>query len=235
MAVRAPTEDELFDDFLAAQTSPRTRRAYRNDLRAFAAWLGERGIGLLDAQRPDVDRFRNFLTEPVDGDGGPSPSGSPRYAPATVARRLSAVRAFYGYLTDRRLLGASPAAGVKGPRVAREPRGHGLTEVQAQALLDAGAQAGPQEDALVSLLLLSGLRVHEVCRARVEDLIPEPGGGLSLRVVGKGAKIADVALNARAERAVRAVAGARTSGPLLRRKDRRRADAPLRPWSSQAA
>jgi site-specific recombinase XerD len=126
---------QLVEDFLDSLISPRTRSSYATDLAIFFGWLKAAGVHPLEAQRPHVDRFRNHLTELVDQDGRPSPSGRPRYAPSTVSRRLSAVRSFYAYLADQRVLGASPAVGVRTPRVAKEPRGKGLTGEQVGRLL----------------------------------------------------------------------------------------------------
>jgi integrase len=66
----------------------------------------------------------------------------------------------------------------------------------------------------------------------------QPGGGLSLQVLGKGGKLAGVALNDRTARAVAAVAGGRDSGILFERRDARRTrhghDAPVIPYTQQA-
>lgn len=146
---------ELVRDFLDAQLSPRTRSSYAGDLAAYLRWLKTIDVGPLQARRPHIDRFRNYLTELVDADGKPSASGQPRYQPSTVARRLAAVRSFYKYLTDQRVLGASPAVGVKSPKVTREPKGKGLAEDHLRRLLEAAAAEGPNEEAIVYVL---GLR-----------------------------------------------------------------------------
>jgi site-specific recombinase XerD len=229
---------QLVEDFLDSLISPRTRASYATDLAIFFGWLGRAGVHPLEAQRPHVDRFRNHLTELVGPDGDPSPSGRPRYAPSTVSRRLSAVRSFYAYLADQRVLGASPAVGVRTPRVAKEPRGKGLTADQLARLLAEAAEDGPDAEAVVCLLALNGLRVSEVCAAQIDDLRREPGGGRSLRVRGKGGKEVWVPLNDRTERAVLRAAGGRSHGPIARRPaDRRRRAgtvASLRPFNRQA-
>ena len=88
------------------------------------------------------------------------------------------------------------------------------------------------------LLLLNGLRVSEVCRADIEDLPLEPGGGHSLLVRGKGGKEVDVALNERTERTELRTVGARSQGPIFRRQDGRRLragnPAPRVPFNRQA-
>jgi site-specific recombinase XerD len=229
---------ELLDDFLAAQVSPLTRQSYAGDLAVFLTWLQGRGKHPRDVTRPDVDRYRNWLSEPIGPDGTPAANGRARYAPATVSRKLSAVRAFYGYLSERRVIRGSPAAGVKGPRLRRDPRGRAITDDQVRRLLAVAEERGPETEAMVSLLVLNGLRVSELCGADIEDLHREPGGGYSLTVRGKGGKEVDVALNARTERAVLKAVGARSQGPIFRRQDGRRVRggsvAPRVPYNRQA-
>lgn len=243
MDPRTEAPDDLVaaqvSDFLDSQLSKNTRAGYSTDLALFFGWLRAAGVHPFQAQRPDLDRFRNHLSEPVDVDGEPSMAGRPRYAPTTVARRLSAVRAFYAYLVDRGVLGASPAVGVKSPRVVKEPRGKALSLEHTQRLLEAAELRSPVALAIVCLLSLNGLRVSEVCAADVSDLRTESGGGFSLRVRGKGGKDAWVPLNHRTQDAVLACVGSRRSGPIVRRPaDRRRSratpTAPLRPWTQRA-
>jgi site-specific recombinase XerD len=233
-----PELAELLDDFLAAQLSARTRESYANDLVIYLRWIADRGKHPRDASRPDIDRYRNWLGEPVDADGKPAANGRPRYQPATVARKLASVRSFYTYLSERRAIPGSPAAGVKGPRVRREPRGRAISDEQVRALLDTAAARGHEPEAMICLLVLNGLRVSELCQADIEDLRREPGGGHSLVVRGKGAKEVEVALNERTERAVLKTIGARTQGPIFRRQDGRRlrggSAAPLVPYNRQA-
>jgi site-specific recombinase XerD len=233
-----PELAELLDDFLAAQLSPRTRESYATDLAIFLKWIAGRGKHPRDVARPDIDRYRNWLSEPLGPDGTPAANGQPRYKPATTARKLSAVRAFYNYLNERRVIPGSPAAGVKGPRLRREPRGRAITDEQVGRLLATAAERGHEDAAIVCLLVLNGLRVSEICGANVEDLRREPGGGHSLVVRGKGGKEVEVALNERTERAVLQTIGTRAQGPLFRRQDGRRlrggSPAPRVPYNRQA-
>ena len=233
-----PELAELIDDFLASQLSPRTRESYAGDLVIFLRWVAERGKHPREVSRPEVDRYRNWLSELVGPDGKPAANGRPRYAPATVARKLSAVRAFYNYLSERRVIPGSPAAGVKGPRLRREPRGRAITDEQVRRLLATAAERGHETEAMVCLLVLNGLRVSEVCAADIDHLRREPGGGHSLVVRGKGGKEVEVALNERTEKAVLETIGARTQGPIFRRQDGRRlrsgSPAPRVPYNRQA-
>ena len=142
----------LLDDFLAAQLAPRTRATYETDLAMFLGWLARRGTHPLAAGRREIDRYRNWMSELVGADGKPSSHGAPRFAPATVAKRLSAVRSFYSYLVDRSAIDASPAVGVKVPRTPREPRGHAITEAQVARLIAAAQEHSDTAEAIVRLL-----------------------------------------------------------------------------------
>jgi len=86
---------ELIDDFLASKLSPRTRESYAADLVIFLTWIANRATHPRDVSRPDVDRYRNWLGELVDDTGETAANGHPRYAPATIARKLTAVRSLY--------------------------------------------------------------------------------------------------------------------------------------------
>jgi hypothetical protein len=102
---------------MAAQRSPGTRASYASDLAIFLGWMAARRKHPLQAARPDIDRFRNWLAQTIGPDGKPAANGRPRYAPATVARKLSAVRAAL-HLSDR---AASPH-GLAGRRASKARR-----------------------------------------------------------------------------------------------------------------
>src|SRR5690348_13403749 len=77
------------DRFLASPAlSESTRRAYGGDVEEFCAWLDERDTGL---EAVDVRVLADYVTWL----GGQRHGGRPRkLAPATISRKLAAVRAF---------------------------------------------------------------------------------------------------------------------------------------------
>src|SRR5471032_650463 len=89
-----------------------TRRAYRVDVGEFCAWLDARGTGLDDV---DVRAFVEYASHLGAARPGRRPS---RLAPATISRKLAAVRAFL-----RHALGAERVPDAR-ERVAQE-RAHG--------------------------------------------------------------------------------------------------------------
>jgi site-specific recombinase XerD len=109
-------------------------------------------------------------------------------SPATVARRVAALRTFFAWCYDHDLIAADPAAKLKTPkRRKRLPKA--LPETAAvQALDQAGSSTRwPERDQLiVALALACGLRLDEVANLRVDQLV---GDGPDFLVVrGKGDK-----------------------------------------------
>lgn len=171
---------------LAARCSPRTVDAYRRDLAAFAAFR-QGAIG--DASADDVERW----VASMRSDG---------LAASTIARRVSAVRAYFRHelLIGRRA--ENPAASIQLPRRARRlPRA--LSPAEVERLIDAADGTTPRarrDRALVELLYGAGLRVSEAVG------LEKSGVDLDeriVRVVGKGGKERIVPLGRPAAEAVR--------------------------------
>ena len=114
-----------------------TLAAYRRDLASYARWLRAQGHDDPGGLTEDVvDAFVEHLKSVRHEDG------RPRYAPASVARTLVAVRSFHGFCVDEGHTGADPSEDVAAPRV---PQGipKALTEPEIEALLTAAAPSGP--------------------------------------------------------------------------------------------
>jgi integrase/recombinase XerD len=177
---------ESFLLLLAARRSPRTVDAYRRDLAAFAATIDGR-IG-----ETTTDEIEAWLAA-MRADGS---------APATIARRLAAVRAYLRHLTLIGTRSDNPAASIAGPRRPRTvPRT--LSPAEAERLVETAGGTSPRamrDRALVELLYGAGLRVSEaigLVKASV-DLDQR-----IVRVVGKGSKERLVPLGRPAADAVR--------------------------------
>jgi integrase/recombinase XerD len=177
---------ESFLLLLAARRSPRTVDAYRRDLAAFAATIDGR-IG-----ETTTDEIEAWLAA-MRADGR---------APATIARRLAAVRAYLRHLTLMGTRSDNPAASIAGPRRPRTvPRT--LSPAEAERLVETAGGTSPRamrDRALVELLYGAGLRVSEaigLVKASV-DLDQR-----IVRVVGKGSKERLVPLGRPAADAVR--------------------------------
>ena len=167
--------------------SPNTVSAYRRDLADLEAFVAVY-LGRDDFRWQDVTRgvIRAFLGE----------AGRRGLAPRTVARKLSAARAFLGHLRREGEVPSNPAAAVRGPKLDRSLPGH-MRAGETQALFDWAESAAAAEFAagsglsatrlLVTLELLygSGLRLSELASLDLGSVDTEQG---RLRVLGKGRK-----------------------------------------------
>ena len=178
------------DEFERATSSlsASTRAVYRRDLDAFVDWAGNQDLGGPEVvARADLRRYLMALT------AGSSP-GRP-LAAATVRRKISALRRYFGWIAGRGDIDLDPTIGLSSPRGPRRlPRV--LTADQLAVLLDEpDASVDPddqlayacrlRDDAVLELLYGSGLRVSELCGLHVGDI------DLSRRaatVWGKGSK-----------------------------------------------
>ena len=109
-------------------------------------------------------------------------------APATVARRVAAIRTFFGwcYTTDR--IPADPSAKLEAPR-RRKRMPKALTSAMANSALDQSGQGSrwPERDELIiALALACGLRLEEIATLRLDQLQGDPPDALVVR--GKGDK-----------------------------------------------
>ncbi|MBJ7470640.1 MAG: tyrosine-type recombinase/integrase [Solirubrobacteraceae bacterium] len=155
--------------------APRTRRAYRADLDDLATWATARDLLPSAVALPDLRRYVAGLTERG-------------LAPATIARRVAAIRALFGVLREHGLIEASPAQRLGAPK-----RGDYLPRVlsapDAGRLLDATGGAGPlglRDRAMFELAYGCGLRAEELVGLDVGHLDIDRE---TLRVHGKGDKV----------------------------------------------
>jgi len=118
----------------------------------------------------------------------------------SIQRALSALRSFYRYLLREQAVARNPASGVTAPTSARRlPKT--LTADQAARLVtfDARDPLVWRDRALLELLYSSGLRLSEVVNLDLAEL--DLAGGL-VRVTGKGRKVRDVPVGAKAREAL---------------------------------
>ncbi|OJU95512.1 MAG: integrase [Solirubrobacterales bacterium 67-14] len=175
-------------DLTAAGTAPRTMAAYERDLGQLEAWA--RGLGL----RPDQLGHKHLRRYAA------SLSAAGR-APATVARKLAAIRGFYGFLLRTGRVGQNPADLVSAPRrKAKLPQV--LTAEQMSSLLDAVPSGSPLEirdRAMFELAYSCGLRSEEVLTLTIDSIDFDDE---LVRVLGKGSKHRLVPVGEPARRAV---------------------------------
>ncbi len=165
-----------FERHLAVERrlSPHTVRAYVTDVRDLAEVLDADEARLLTL---DLYALRSWLRR-LHGR---------RLAPATVARKVASVRAFFRFARQRLGREDDPAALLGTPRTPRPLPRH-LTVDEAAALVDevrGGSPAALRDRAILELAWGAGLRVAELHRLDVSDLDLREG---LVRVLGKGSK-----------------------------------------------
>lgn len=104
-------------------------------------------------------------------------------ATTSIARRLSAVSAFYDYGIGVDVLKRSPTANVRRPKISDDSTTVGLSASELVALLDV-AEGHARFGALMSLLAYNGVRIDEVLSANIVDYTYQRGHRL-LRIIGK--------------------------------------------------
>jgi site-specific recombinase XerD len=185
-ALTAPEFQSLADvppeaQWFANLDSDQTRRAYKNDLRAFMAFTGiaqpeefrliTRGHVL--AWRADLERQK--------------------LAGSTIRRKLAALASLYEYLCESNAVTHNPVKGVKRPKVdSYEGKTPALGDAQVRTLLDAppaNTLKGKRDRAILSVLLYHALRREELTKLLVKDFCQERRGVPHLRVQGKGGKL----------------------------------------------
>ncbi len=182
--------------------SPKTISEYYLDLRMFL-----RFIKLMRSDMPvrtniedipirdiDLDFIRQITTSDIfdflsylanDRTSNPE-AASPEYGitPASRARKLSAIKSFYKYLTIRtKQIAENPVADLEYPKL-RKSLPRYLTLDQSAALLQ--AVSGPNEKrdyAILMIFLNCGIRRSELVGLNISDVYED-----RLRVVGKGNK-----------------------------------------------
>jgi integrase/recombinase XerC/integrase/recombinase XerD len=159
-------------DLKGRSAAERTRRAYGVDLGQFVGWAGERAPG--EIRHRDVRRYAAGLSS-----GGA--------APATVARKLAAIRGLFDFLVRTERVGQNPADLVSSPkREEKLPRV--LSAEQVRSLLEGIPARTPLElrdRAMLELAYSCGLRCEEIVSLDLGALDFETE---QLRVLGKGSK-----------------------------------------------
>ena len=162
------------DRFLASPgLGESTRRAYRGDVEEFGRWLHARKLKVADV---DV----RVLTDYVSGLGRARPQ---KLAPATIARKLAAVRSFLRFTLGPTQV---PDAAFAPRRPRRLPDTPKQEEVEAAlAALDGDGPLALRNRALVELVYSAGLRSAEAVGLDLADVDFERE---QLHVRGKGGK-----------------------------------------------
>ncbi|MEO3433471.1 site-specific tyrosine recombinase XerD [Inquilinus sp. CAU 1745] len=179
---------EAFLDMLTAEraAAANTRQAYQRDLADLVLFLSGRGCALETASTDDL---RGYFDHLAAQPGARAASTAVR----TVARRLSAVRQFYRFMTSEGLRADDPSSTIDSPKLGRSlPKI--LTEEEVERLLaEATARARDPDRAPEGIRLVALLETLYATGLRVSELVGLPRTAIVhdhrfLMVRGKGGK-----------------------------------------------
>ncbi|MFH1569806.1 MAG: tyrosine recombinase [Gemmatimonadota bacterium] len=155
--------------------SEHTASAYRRDLQRYVRLLAMAGV-----RRPDG-------VLPAHLEGAVAALTDAGLSPATVARSISSMRSFHGYLVAHGLSRRDPTGGLAAPRIDRRPPAV-LTRAEVEGLMAVAQGSEPlarRDRAILELLYAAGLRVSELTALEEAHLLLDSA---LVRVCGAGAR-----------------------------------------------
>jgi integrase/recombinase XerD len=161
--------------------SENTKLAYRNDLYQLASFVEEEA-----AKRGTIPPWASFDRQSVLR--YLSELKERKYAATTVARKIAAIKSFFGFLVAEGLLRDNPMRGIPSPKVGKSlPKP--ISIAQARLLLEQPSKLSTPEAkrdrAMLELLYATGMRVSELVSLNLADI--DTDGGY-VRCFGKGHK-----------------------------------------------
>lgn len=166
----------IFLDYLIVEKglAKNSIASYRIDLRHFGHWLADQKLELENVQRVQIVRYFQALR-------------NAGVSARSVARALAAIRGIFRFLVAERHLQKDPTENLENPKLwTTLPKSLPTSEVDVLlAAPDRGSPEGLRDWAMLELLYATGLRVSELIRVRIDELVMDAG---FLRTIGKGSK-----------------------------------------------
>ena len=196
---------------LNRNASAHTSAAYESDVTQFLTFAAQyRGTTLaaLEPTHVELGTIRAFMAD-LYRQG---------HARTSVARKLSALRAFGRYLRREGWIESDPAALAVGPKREQKIPAHLSVDEMSRLLEmpDVSAALGRRDRAILELFYASGLRLSELVGLDLDEVNLR---ARMVRVMGKGAKERLVPFNTATEQSIRAWLADRTTlrqGPKLK-------------------
>jgi len=175
--------------------SENTIDAYRNDLSQLATFIEE--LAMVQGYEPrwlTVDR--NLLISYILN------LKERNYAPTTMARKVAAIKSFFGFLVSEGIVESNATENLSSPKVGKSlPKP--LSAAEVEALLEEPSKLSSPEAkrdvAMIELLYAGGMRVSELIAMDTGDINLEAG---FVRCFGKGSKERIIPIHRRAAQAL---------------------------------
>ncbi|MFP5246823.1 MAG: site-specific tyrosine recombinase XerD, partial [Thermoanaerobaculia bacterium] len=166
----------IFLDYLAVEKglAKNSLAAYSVDLRHFGHWLNDQDIDLARVERIHIVKYFQSLR-------------AAGISARSVARALAAIRGLFRFLVAERHLKKDPTENLENPKLwSTLPKSIPPDEVEALlAAPDRSTPDGLRDAAMLELLYATGLRVSELIKVRIDEVVMDAG---FLRTIGKGSK-----------------------------------------------
>ncbi|MFH1073506.1 MAG: site-specific tyrosine recombinase XerD [Candidatus Firestonebacteria bacterium] len=170
---------ELVPEFLMYLSTERrypssTVSSYKNDINQFLDFLEKKGIG--NAARITKHDILDYLSAMKE-----------KYDPSSSARKLSAIKTFFKFLSLEKKMEENPAAELESPRLIKKLPDV-LSEQEIVSLLESVKQNDKddlRDRALLELMYATGMRISEVSNLKIHDY---DTGAQYIRCMGKGSK-----------------------------------------------
>ena len=166
----------IFLDYLAVEKglAKNSLASYAIDLRHFGHYLADASVELDAVERMHIVKYFQTLR----GAG---------ISARSVARALAAIRGLFRFLVAERHLKTDPTENIENPKLwSTLPKSLQPSEVEALlAAPDLTTPDGLRDAAMLELLYATGLRVSELIKVRIDEVVLDAG---FLRTMGKGSK-----------------------------------------------
>lgn len=180
-----------------------TRQAYGTDIRQWFEFCHGYSVDPLKAERAHVAGWIRSMGEA---------------RPATLQRKLSAIRNFYMYAVDQNYCDVSPVPfkdkTLHLPKVSKKSVTLGPDASEARRLVEAASARSLRDEVVLKILLHQGLRVSELCALDVQD-ISRQRGHVAWRLTRKGGAEETQVLAPEVVEVLQRYLRRRKSGPLV--------------------
>lgn len=153
--------------------SIKTKETYKEVLEEYKNYLEKKHLSFLGVTREEANTYKAYLI-------------AKGYENKTTSLHLSAVRSFYNYLLEIKMLVGNPFINLKNPKIARKLPNF-LNNNEIEAILTSNSKENDLEfrnRLIIEFIYTTGVRVSELVNIKVNDLRQDG----SLKVLGKGNK-----------------------------------------------
>lgn len=161
-----PLLNEYHDKMLAEGRCLRTSSQNSMYCRYFAEWYGLENMKKVS--RKDIERYKIYLMSEHK-----TRFLGKRLTDASIASRLYAIKGYFKFLQERKVVFLDPTVDLTAPSVKKFTNVHLLTEKEMQELIlkpDTSTLLGLRDRLIFELLYASALRSGELCRLKVSEV-----------------------------------------------------------------